>query len=85
MITSKISRTRIYRAGLWNLFFSAVECFVLRRCFRVVAKGKDGSETNASVHTRGTACNPVAGMGPALILLAFAATDPPALMCAPRR
>jgi hypothetical protein len=85
MITSMVSRTRIYRAGLWDFFLSALRCFVLRHCFRLVAKGRDGSETNASVRTPGTACNPVAGMGPALILLAFAATDPPALMRALRR
>jgi hypothetical protein len=80
-----VSRTRIYRAGLWNLFLAAVGCFVLRRCFRLVAKGRGHGGSNASVRTRSLASGPVAGIGSALILLALAATDPSARMSVRRR
>jgi len=75
MKTSISSRIRIYKAILWNLFLSAVGCFVLRSCFCLVAEGRDGPETGATVAGIGQARDPLAYVGAALILLARAANE----------
>jgi hypothetical protein len=82
MKISIVSRIRTYRAIMWDLFLSAAGCFVLRRCFRLVAKGGDGSETKATLCAIGQARDPFAYMGMALILLALAANDQPGLISA---
>jgi hypothetical protein len=80
MKTSIASRIRTYRAIMWDLFLSAVGCFVLRRCFRLVAEGKDGPETESSVVAIGQARDPLAYVGAALILLALSANEQPGLI-----
>jgi hypothetical protein len=77
MLNSTANRTRTYRSGICDLFLSAVGCFVLRRCFRLVAEGREWPEPKVSVRTKEEACYPAAGMGAALILLASAASDEP--------
>jgi hypothetical protein len=83
-MTSMVSLIRTYKAVAWDMFLSAFGCFILRRCFRLVAEGRGGPETGATVVAIGHARDPVAYMGAALILLALAANEPPALMHARR-
>ena len=80
MITVVVDNIRKYRAVILDIFLSAFGCFVLRRCFRLSAVRNDGPETNASICTVDKARDPLAVMGAALILLAFAANEQPALM-----
>ena len=80
MKTSIASRIHTYFAILWDLFLSAVGCFVLRRCFRLVAEGRDGLETGATAVGIGQARDPLAYVGAALILLALAANEQPEMI-----
>ena len=80
MNTSIASRIRACKAIAGDLFLSAVGCFVLRRCFRLVAEGGDGSEAKATEVSIGQARDPLAYVGAALILLAVAANEPPGLI-----
>ena len=79
MKTSIACRIRSYGAILWDLFLSAVGCFVLSRCFRLVADGGEGPETEATACAIGQARDPLAYVGAALILLAVVANEQPAL------
>ncbi len=72
MNTSIACGIRAYRAIVWDLFLSAVGCFVLRYCFRFVAEGGDGPGTNGMTCAIGQARDPLAYVGAALILLALA-------------
>jgi hypothetical protein len=80
MRISFFSRIRKYGAIVWDLFLSTVGCFVLRRCFRLVAEGRDGPETGATGVAIGQARDPLAYAGAALILLALAANEQPGLI-----
>jgi hypothetical protein len=80
MKASIASRIRTYRAIMWDLFLSAVGCFVLRLCFRFVAEGGDGPETKATACSMGQAHDLLAYMGAGLILLALAANKQPGLI-----
>ena len=80
MKASIASRIRTYRAIIWDLFLSAVGCFVLRRCFRLVAEGGNGPETKATICPVGQARDPLAYVGAALILLALAGNEQPGLI-----
>ena len=80
MKTSIASLIHTYCAILWDLILSAVGCFVLRRCFRMVAEGRDGTETGATVVGIGQARDPLAYVGAALILLALAANEQPEMI-----
>ncbi len=79
MNTSFVSRICTYRAIAWDLFLSAVGCFVLRYCFRLVAEGGDGPRTNGITWAVGQARDPLAYAGAALILLALATNEQPGL------
>lgn len=72
MNTSFVSRICTYRAIAWDLFLSAVGCFVLRYCFRLVGDGAVGPGTNGMTCAIGQARDPLAYVGAALILLALA-------------
>ena len=63
-----------------DLFLSAVGCFVLRHCFRLVAEGGNGPGTKATECTIGQAHDPLAYVGASLILLALAANEQPGLI-----
>jgi hypothetical protein len=80
MKTSIASRIRTYFAILWDLFLSAIGCFVLRRCFRMVAEGRDSPQTGATAGGICQARDPLAYVGAALILLALAANEQPGLI-----
>ena len=58
-----------------DLFLSAVGCFVLRRCFRLVAEGGDGPKTKPAACAFGQARDPLTYAGAALILLALQRTN----------
>jgi hypothetical protein len=79
MTTSVASRIRTYQLILWDLLLSVVGCFVLMRCFRLVAEGGDGPEIKATACAIGQARDLLAYVGAALILLALPANDQPAL------
>jgi len=80
MKSSIASRRRTSRAIMWDLFLSAVGCFVLRRCFRLVAEGRDGPETKVTACALGQVRDPLSYVGAALILLALAANEQPGLI-----
>ena len=63
-----------------DLLLSAVGCFVLRRCFSLVAERRDGLTMKATGCTLGQARDPLAYAGAALILLALSANEQPALI-----
>ena len=67
---------------MWDLFLSAVGCFVLRGCFRVVADERGGTDARANPGAIGQARDPLAYVGAALILLALAANEQPRRMSA---
>ncbi len=80
MKTSIASRILRYRAIMWDLLLSAVGCFVLRRCFQLVAEEGDCLEAKATEFSFGQARDPLAYAGTALILLALAANEQPGLI-----
>ena len=80
MNTSFVSRICTYRAIALDLFLSAVGCFVLRYCFRLVAEGGDGPGTNGMTCAIGQARDPLAYMGVVFILLALARKQQPELI-----
>jgi hypothetical protein len=58
-----------------DLFVSAAGCFVFTRGFRLAAMEKEGSDTVASIRAAGTSRKPLAGIGAALFLLGFIASE----------
>jgi hypothetical protein len=58
-----------------DLFVSAAGCFVFTRGFSLATMGKEGSDTVASIHAAGTSRKPLAGIGAALFLLGFVASE----------
>jgi len=80
MNASFTNRIRTFRAIVGDLFLSAVGCFVLKYCFRLVAEGRDGAGTNGMTCANGQAHDPLAYVGAALILVALAANEQPRLI-----
>ena len=76
-MTSVVSHLRSYVAVVWDVFLSAIGYFILRRCFHLVAAGRDGLETNAFDGAYEQPQDPLAYLGAALILLALAANEQP--------
>ena len=70
---------------MWDLFLSAVGCFVLRYCFQLVADRGEGAETNTIAHAIGQARDPLVYVGAAFILLALATKEQPGLIRASSR
>jgi hypothetical protein len=70
---------------LRDLAVSATGCFALMRGFRLVATEDDGSDSAASARAAGTPRKQLAGIGAALILLAFVASEALATIGALRR
>jgi hypothetical protein len=75
MITSIASRIHSYRAIMSDLLLSTVGCFVLRRCFSLVAERGDGLAMKATGCALGQARDPLAYVGAGLILLALSANS----------
>jgi len=80
-------KRRILKLGLLigDLVVCANGCFALVRIFRRVAIEKDESDTTASVRTASTPRKAFAGIGAALFLLAFVASEAAATIVALRR
>jgi hypothetical protein len=76
MMTSVVSHIRKYRAAVWDILLSTIGCFVLRRCFRIVAAGHNEPDTNTTICAVGQARDPLAYVGAALIILALAVKEP---------
>jgi hypothetical protein len=58
-----------------DLFVSAAGSFAFTRCFRLIAKGKKGSDTGSSICVACRSRKPLAGIGAALFLLAFVTSE----------
>jgi hypothetical protein len=78
---------RISKLGpfMGDLAASAAGCFALMRGFRLLAIGEEGSGTAGSVRAAGTPRKQLAGIGAALFLLAFVASEAAATIVALRR
>jgi len=68
-----------------DLAVSATGCFALMRGFRLLAIGEKGSDTTGSARAAGTPRKHLAGIGAALFLLAFVASEAAATIVALRR
>jgi hypothetical protein len=68
---------RILRLGppVRNLFASAVGCFVMMRGFRLVTTGGERLEAGSTAGAEGESHKRWAGMGAALFLLVFVASE----------
>jgi hypothetical protein len=80
MMSSHISR--ILKLGLLmgDMVVSAAGCFVFMRGFRVVTGGQEGTDARSSM--RAHDAKPLAGIGAALFLLAFVASEAAATVVA---
>lgn len=58
-----------------DLIASAAGCFVFMRAFRLVATGKEGSDTGSSMPADRRSLKLLAGIGAALFLLVFVASE----------
>jgi len=70
---------------MWDLFLSALGCFVLRHAFRMFATEKERSQAIEPAHGTGTGRSQLPGMGAALFLLALAIREGLGMNPAPRR
>ena len=68
-----------------DLAVSATGCFALTRGIRPLAIEEEGSDTAGSVRAAGTPRKQLAGIGAALFLLAFVASETAATIVAFRR
>ena len=68
-----------------DLAVSTTACFALMRGFRLLAIEEKGSVTAGSVRAAGTPRKQLAGIGAALFLLAFVASEAAATIVALRR
>jgi hypothetical protein len=68
---------RILKLGplMWDLVVSTAGCFAFTRCFRLIAIGKEESDTGSSICVTSRFRKPSAGIGAALLLLAFIASE----------
>ncbi|MGB8028513.1 MAG: hypothetical protein WCF30_02510 [Terracidiphilus sp.] len=77
---------RIHKLGplMGDVLVSACGCFALMRGFRLVTKERNESDTAASDRAAGTPREQLAGIGAALFLLAFVASEAAAAVIALR-
>lgn len=68
---------RILKLGplMRDLLVSAAGSFAFTRCFRLIAKGQEGSDTRALIRVVSASHKPLAGIGAALFLLAFVTSE----------
>jgi len=78
---------RILKLGpiMGDVALSSVGCFAMMRGFRLLAVGEKGSDTTGSARAAGTPRKHLAGIGAALFLLAFVASEAAATIVALRR
>ena len=75
MVNRSVRRILNLGSLLWDLCVSSVGCFVFTSGFRSFAMEKEGSVTGASICAVGPARKTLAGIGAALLLLAFVMTE----------
>jgi len=68
-----------------DLCASVAGCFVFMPGFRLVAKGKDGADTPGFTRVAGPNHSPLAGIGAAVFLLVFIASEAFAMISTLRR
>ena len=85
-MTSRFMR-RMLKLGplMGKLAVSATGCFAFMRGFRILALEEKGSDSAGSVRAAGTPRKQLAGIGAALFLLAFVASEAAATIVALRR
>ena len=78
---------RILKLGpiMGDVALSSVGCFAMMRGFRLLAVGEKGSDTTGSARAAGTPRKHLAGIGAALFLLAFVASEAAATIVELRR
>ena len=84
MMSSYIRRIRKLGPLMGDMAVSAAGCFVFIRGFRVAAMGQERPDARSSMRADGKATKPLAGMGAALFLLAFVASEAAAAVVALR-
>jgi hypothetical protein len=85
MMSRFIRRMLKFGPFMGDLAVSAAGCFALMRGFRLLAIEEKGSGTAGSVRAAGTPRKQLAGIGAALFLLAFVASEAAATVVALRR
>ena len=85
MMSSHIRRILKPRLLMGDMAVCATGTFALMRSFRTVAMDQNESDTAASVRAAGTSRKPFAGIGAALFLSAFVASEAAATIVALRR
>ena len=75
MMNSFVRRILKFSPLLRDLVVSAAGCFAFMRGFRLVAMGKEESDAGASLRADGRSPKSLAGIGAALFLLAFVASE----------
>jgi len=85
MMSSLIRRILKLGSHMGDLAVSATGCFVFTRGFRVVAMGPERPDARSSMRADGKATKPLEGIGAALFLLAFVASEAAATIVALRR
>jgi hypothetical protein len=78
---------RILKIGpfIADVVMSGAGCFVFTRGFRVAAMGQERPDTRSSMRAGGKSTTPLEGIGAALFLLAFVASEAAATIVAFRR
>ena len=74
-MSSHIRRILNFGLLIGDVVVSAAGCFVFMRCSRVVATGQERPDAGSSMRADGRSIKPLAGIGAALFLLAFVASE----------
>ena len=75
MLNFFVKRTLKLGSIMSDLFLSTAGCFAFTRGFRLVAIGREGLDAVGSIPISGASRKPLAGIGAALFLLAFVASE----------
>ena len=84
MMSSYIRRIRKLGPLMGDIVVCATGCFALMRGFRVVAMGQERPDARSSVRADDRSTKPLAGIGAAVFLLAFVASEAAAAVVALR-
>jgi hypothetical protein len=85
MMSSYMGRIRKLGPLVGDMVASATGCFALVRGFRVAAVGQEKPDASSSMRADGKSAKPLEGIGAALFLLAFVASEAGATIVALRR
>ena len=84
MMSSYIRRIRKLGPLMGDMVASATGCFALMRGFRVASMGRERPDARSSMRADGRSIKPLEGIGVALFLLAFVASEAGATIVALR-